>query len=65
MSRPRAIHHRPRPDRPTVAQLQDTWAELVSELGTASNPAEAAAIRQQIEQVEAEAAALIGAAAGR
>jgi len=55
----RAIHTRPRPDRPTVAQLQDEWAALTAELGITTDPGEQRLIRDRIEHIEAEAARLI------
>jgi len=55
----RAIHHRPRLTTPTVAQLQDTWTELHTELSITPDPGEARLIRQRIEQVERRAADLI------
>jgi len=55
----KAIHTRPRPDPPTVASLQDQWAELVVELGTTTDPGEQRLIRQLITDVEQQAAQLI------
>jgi len=55
----RAIHHRPRLTTPTVAQLQDTWTELHTELSITPDPGEARLIRERIEQVEQQAARLI------
>jgi len=60
----KAIHHRPRLTTPTVAQLQDTWTELHTELSITPDPGEAALIRQRIAEVEAEAARLIEDRAG-